>query len=113
VTETRRDDSSGEEREVQVVHGACRAAVGLFPESRLDLLRALSLIAVDAFQQRPGAWNLLGLADAVLFEDDVLEVSGEWTASFSFDLDESVTAGPPFCLHVSFRDQISNILWVD
>jgi len=110
--EMRRESESVPEREVLAVYGSCRMPKSAFPSSRLELPRALFLIAINGPDQRPAAWHLASMDRTLLYEDDVLDAGNDWVASFSFVLDESATAGDPFLLHVSLFDHVSGFLWV-
>jgi hypothetical protein len=110
--EMRRESESAPEREVPVVYGSCRMPKSAFPASRLDLPRALFLIAINAPDQRPAAWHLAGMDRTLLYEDDVLDIGDDWVASFSFELEVSATTGDPFLLHVSLLEHVSDFLWV-
>lgn len=93
-----------------VIYGTCRAPKAEFPQGRQELPRGILLVAINPHTQGSIVRNLVG--DRIVFEDDVEEVGSDCVVSFRCALEPGFTGKLPTLFHASFREHVSDILWV-
>lgn len=93
------------------VHGSCRLPKLEAPLTRIDLLLGVFLTTVNAQQQMPLTASLVG--DRLVFEDDVDVMGDEWLANFRCDIVTVDDLAPPYYLHATLREHVSNIVRVE
>ena len=93
-----------------VVYGTCRASKADLPQGRQELPRGIVLVAINPITQGSYVVNLVG--ERLVFEDDVEEVGSECTVSFRCALEPGFSGVMPTLFHASFRQYVSDILWV-
>jgi len=93
-----------------VIYGACQAPKADLPQGRQELPRGILLVAINPITQGSLVRNLVG--ERLVFEDDVEEVGNDYVVSFRCALEPGFTGRAPTLFHVSFRQHVSDILWV-
>jgi hypothetical protein len=93
-----------------VIYGACRAPKVDLPQGRQELPRGVLLVAINPVTQGSYSLNLVG--QHLVFEDDVEEEGADCVASFRCALEPGFTGRAPTLFHASFRQHVSDILWV-
>jgi hypothetical protein len=93
------------------VHGSCRLPKLAPSLTRLDLLLSVFLTTVNALQQMPLTANLVG--EKIVCDDDVDDLGDDWVSCFRCDLVTADDLAPPYYLHGSIREHVSNILRVE
>ena len=102
----------GQERgPVLVIQGTCRANKAELPQGKLALPANVLLVGVHLPTQFAATVNLVG-AERLLFDEDVEQEGDDFVARFRCELDPSTSMPGSFCLHASFRQYVSDILWV-
>ncbi|NMO14357.1 hypothetical protein HPC49_02610 [Pyxidicoccus fallax] len=93
-----------------IVYGTCRARRTDVPAGREALPRGVLLVAVNPVTQGSAVLNLV--EDRLVFDDDVEEEGSDYVASFRCVLEPSTSMVAPMFFHASFRQYVSDVLWV-
>jgi hypothetical protein len=93
-----------------VIYGACRAPKADLPQGRTELPRGIVLVAINPITQGSYVINLVG--ERLVFEDDVEEVGSDCVVSFRCTLEPGFSGVLPTLVHASFRQHVSDVLWV-
>jgi hypothetical protein len=93
-----------------VVYGTCRAPKTDLPQGRQELPRGILLVAINPITQGSYVLNLVG--ERLVFEDDVEEEGSECAVSFRCALEPGFSGTQPTLFHASFRQYVSDVLWV-
>lgn len=93
-----------------IVYGACRARQAGHFGGRQELPRGVLLVAVNPATQGSAVLNLV--EGRLVFEDDVEEEGTDFVFSFRCVLEPSTGMVAPMFLHASFRQYVSDVLWV-
>jgi hypothetical protein len=93
-----------------IVYGTCRARQADVLTGRQELPRGVLLVAVNPVTQGSSVLNLM--KDRLVFKDDVEEEETDFAASFRCVLESSTSMVAPMFFHASFRQYVSDVLWV-
>ncbi|WP_342376810.1 hypothetical protein NVS55_36325 [Myxococcus stipitatus] len=93
-----------------VIYGVARAPKVELPQGRQELPRGILLVAINPYTQGSFVLNLVG--ERLVFEDDVEEDGSDFVAAFRCALEPGFTGHSPALIHATFRQHVSDILWV-